>query len=241
MVTGCISNVNAFTIVPKPLPIYSSFRQKSSNSNTRNHHRSTSQLSASSGEFETQELRAQLNAMCKSDISPRNLSIEKQQELQQYVSSLLRSRDGNKNIPLREMGEDGAKSLHGTWRLSFSTSPASLDDLPLGSNLYITFQPNFKAKYSLIFSKQVWGLKNILAKCSYMVDCSPTQPGLVTMVYQDIVTDVMGMKNVNVGFGMFQGRTVDIESVWFDGNMWIERKYDMNGDMFYNLYFRMDD
>lgn len=72
-----------------------------------------------------------------------------------------------------------------------------------------------------------------------MVDASPVNPGLVTVIYQDIVSDVFGIKEFPVGlFGMLKGRATYVETVWFDGNLWIERGYSPEGMEFFNVYFK---
>ena len=47
------------------------------------------------------------------------------------------------------------------------------------------------------------------------------------------------MSNLPVGFfGLLKGRTTYIETVWFDGERWIERNYLENGNVVYNVYVR---
>ncbi len=67
----------------------------------------------------------------------------------------------------------------------------------------------------------------------------PVNPGLFTFQYQDIKTNVFGMSNLPVGFfGLLKGRVTYIDTVWFDGERWIERNYIENGDVVYNVYVR---
>ena len=43
------------------------------------------------------------------------------------------------------------------------------------------------------------------------------------------------MSNLPVGFfGLLKGRVTNIDTVWFDGERWIERNYIENGDVVYN-------
>jgi len=70
----------------------------------------------------------------------------------------------------------------------------------------------------------------------------PVQPGLLTFVYDKITTNVMGLKNLGVGFfGLLKGRANYVESAYFDGIFWIERGMSPtgNGD-FVNVYMRFD-
>ena len=63
-------------------------------------------------------------------------------------------------------------------------------------------------------------------------------PGLVTIVYDSITTDVFGFTNVGVGlFGMMKGRSTYIQTVYFDGIIWIERGV-FDGVEYYNVYSR---
>jgi hypothetical protein len=47
------------------------------------------------------------------------------------------------------------------------------------------------------------------------------------------------MSNLPVGFfGLLKGRVAYIDTVWFDGERWIERTYDESGNVWYNVYLR---
>ncbi len=67
----------------------------------------------------------------------------------------------------------------------------------------------------------------------------PINPGLFTYQYKDIKTKVFGISNLPVGFfGLLKGRFNYIDTVWFDGERWIERNYLENGDVVYSVYVR---
>ena len=67
----------------------------------------------------------------------------------------------------------------------------------------------------------------------------PVNPGLLTYQYKDIKTNVFGISNLPVGFfGLLKGRINYIDTVWFDGERWIERNYLENGDVVYSVYVR---
>lgn len=71
---------------------------------------------------------------------------------------------------------------------------------------------------------------------------SPVNPGLVTIEYRSITTDVFGLTDIGVGaFGMLKGRATYIETAYFDGRIWIERGVDGNGMEYYNVYARDED
>ena len=68
----------------------------------------------------------------------------------------------------------------------------------------------------------------------------------VQIVYDKIVTDVMGFSNVGIGlFGMLKGRSTYIQTVFFDNNLWIESGVDASkggfGETYYNVYARDND
>jgi hypothetical protein len=59
----------------------------------------------------------------------------------------------------------------------------------------------------------------------------------VRIEYDSISTDILGFKNVGIGlFGLLKGRSTYIPSVYFDGDIWIERGVDATGNEFYNVY-----
>ena len=71
-------------------------------------------------------------------------------------------------------------------------------------------------------------------------------PGVafVQIMYENIVTDVMGFTNVGIGmFGMLKGRSTYINTVFFDNNIWIESGVDEAnfGETYYNVYTRDED
>ena len=74
-----------------------------------------------------------------------------------------------------------------------------------------------------------------------------TNPGAATVqiIYEKIVTDVMGFSNVGIGmFGMLKGRKTYIQTVFFDNNLWIESGVDESsnfGETYYNVYARDTD
>jgi hypothetical protein len=83
------------------------------------------------------------------------------------------------------------------------------------------------------------GLKELVAKSSCSIDIGPINPGLLTYQYQDIKTNIFGLTNIPVGFfGLLKGRISYIDTVWFDGERWIERNYSTNGDVIYSVYVR---
>ncbi len=167
------------------------------------------------------------------------LSIEKRNELETYLTKLLLNRPSP--IQLKTLGDDNASALHGKWTLVFSSEAATLGDLPRDATVQLVIFGDYKCEYKLSFEKTM-GLKSITAKSTYMVDSSPVNPGLVTFVYQDITTDVFGFKNFPVGtFGLLKGRANYVESMWFDGLLWVERGYNPEGVEFFNVYMKEDD
>ena len=47
------------------------------------------------------------------------------------------------------------------------------------------------------------------------------------------------MSNLPVGFfGLLKGRMNYVDTIWFDGERWIERKYLESGEVVYSVYVR---
>lgn len=191
--------------------------------------------SSLSCEFELQELRAQTAAMIQQKVPSRTLTKEKQEEITSYVKKVLNN--SASPVPLKDIGANEGLRLMGSWRLAFSTEAATMGDLPQEASVILKFLPYFKLEYTLEFSKKVWGLSKLTAKSSYTVDTTPLNPGLVSFVYEDIVTDVFGLQNLPVGFfGLLKGRSNFIESIWFDGDIWIDRGFTPQGVEYFNCY-----
>jgi hypothetical protein len=188
-------------------------------------------------DFEFQEMRAQLNAMKRNKIPSRDLPLDKRQELETYVNTIVEQRPSP--VKLGDIGQ----ILPGTkWRLAFSTEAATLGDLPRDATVNLEFINESKMEYILQFTKKTLGLNRLVAKSSYTVDSGPVNPGLVTFVYDDITTDIFGFTNVGVGFfGLLRGRANYVESAYFDGRFWIERGTSPEGQVYFNVYIRDDD
>jgi hypothetical protein len=75
----------------------------------------------------------------------------------------------------------------------------------------------------------------------FIFQSSPVNPGWVSYTYEKITTDVLGFKNVGIGMlgGMLKGRGAQIQTVYFDDELWIETGKDGANDYF-NVYTRED-
>jgi hypothetical protein len=253
LLVAAVSFSNAFQIQSQSHQRYRPLHMSSSNSGS---------------DFAFQEMRVQLDAMKRNKIPSRDLPLDKRQELEQYVNTVVSQRPSP--VALKDIGA----VLPGTkWRLGFSTEAATLGDLPRDAEVNLEFINNEKMDYVLEFSKKTLGLNRLTAKSSYTVDVSdvcrplntsqclivlttllsfshdtivlqssPVNPGLVTFVYEDITTDVFGFSNLGVGFfGLLKGRANYVESAYFDGRFWIERGTSPEGQTYYNVYVRNDD
>lgn len=191
------------------------------------------------GQFELQELKAQVTAMLEQEVASSNLKPEKMSELTDYVKTVCQTQESP--IPLKEIGtEQNIKNnLIGRWRLAFSSENAALSVMPRESRILVNILNEKQLEYILEFSKKVQGLSKITAKSNYLIDTSPINPGLVTFVYEEITSKLFGA-TIPVGlFGMLKGRATYIESMYFDGKMWIERGSNPeNGELFYNVYLK---
>ena len=164
------------------------------------------------------------------------LTEEKRDEIERYVGNVLRNCPSP--IPLRNVADNDASALVGNWTMVFASENAALGDLPRDATVQFCMKEGYQCDYKLRFAKTL-GLKSITAKSTYTVDASPINPGLVTILYQDIVTDVFGFKSLPVGlFGMLKGRASYVETVWFDGKLWFERGYSPDGIEYYSVYIK---
>ena len=145
--------------------------------------------------FELQELRAQLQTILKQNIRIESLSKEKRQELSEYVKAVVEKTDS----PIDFSGRRGNGNTMGTakfvagvegksWRMIFSTdgnSASSSDEggadardgaLPYGSSVVLRVGQFMGTEgtldYVLKYSKQIMGLKELVAKSTCSVDVS---------------------------------------------------------------------
>ncbi|KAK1749126.1 hypothetical protein QTG54_001065 [Skeletonema marinoi] len=213
--------------------------------------------------FELQELRAQLQTILKEDLQYQTLSTEKREELTKYVKAVVEKSQTPIDFSGRSDTMGTAKFVAGvegkSWRMVFSTDPSGEGqdgdggaELPYGSTVVLRIGEfmgcDGNLDYVLKFSKQIMGLRELVAKSTCSVDVSsrrcpsvigPVNPGVFSFQYQDIKTNVFGMSNLPVGFfGLLKGRTTYVDTVWFDGERWIERNYLENGNVVYNVYVR---
>ena len=196
-------------------------------------------------EFELQELKAQVETMIDKGVASANLTPEKNMELSGYVEAICEKRDSP--IPLRDIGmPENAQKLQGKWRLAYCTENAAMSVMPREARIIVDILDSSHLNYELEFTKKVQGLSKITAESTFVIDCSPINPGLVTFSYESITSEVFGM-TVPVGFfGLLKGRSNYIESMYFDGKVWIERGYGnvedgTGGGVFYNVYIKDDD
>jgi len=189
-------------------------------------------------EFEFQELKAQATEMINQSVSSSDLNPLKMNELTNYVKAVCDSRVSP--IALREIGtpEVKEKYLFGKWRLAFCTENAAMSVMPREARIVVEIVDELKMNYVLEFTKKVQGLSRINAESTYTIDTSPINPGLLTFTYEKVSGGLFGM-TVPLGlFGLFKGRGNFIESLYFDGDVWIERGYSESGDFFYNVYIK---
>jgi hypothetical protein len=187
-------------------------------------------------EFEFQEMRAQLDGMKRAGVPSRDLDPTKRAELEGYVRQVVRKRPSP--VALEKIGPELPQS---TWRLAFSTEGATLGDLPRDATVYLKFLDETIMDYVLQFSEKTFGLNSIKAKSRWVINEGATDTGLVTFVYDKILTDAFGFMDVSVGFfGLLKGRSNFVESAYFDNSFWIERSYGPTGQEFLNVYVRED-
>lgn len=208
------------------------FRQSKNDDSNDNDKRTTA--NAAAADFELQELRVQLNAMKANGIRSRDLDPVTRGTLENYMRQVATQRPS----PVA-MADVAASLPQTTWRLVLSTDPTSLNDLPGDATVYMHFVDETNVDYTLQFSKKTFGLNAIKAKSKWTSD----ETGLVTMVFDKIVTDAFGMENIGVSFfGLLQGRANYVQTAYFDEQYWIERGFDDGtGKEFLNVYVLDED
>jgi len=190
-------------------------------------------------EFELQELKAQLKEMEKRKLTAKYLTPEVRDILASYAKALAFSPSP---IPLTTIG----KWIPNTkWRLAFTTNAVALGDLPRDVQISLDIYPenvddnSKKLDYILTFPEYTFGIRDLRAKCSYQVDEGLMNPGLLTFVYDEIVTTLFG-KKVGVGFfGLLKGRSNYVESAYYDDALWIDRGFSPDGVEYFNVYTRI--
>mmetsp|Transcript_38957 Transcript_38957/g.81502 ORF Transcript_38957/g.81502 Transcript_38957/m.81502 type:complete len:312 (+) Transcript_38957:192-1127(+) len=217
---------------------------------------STTSKSSSSELFELQELRAQLQTILKTNVLYQTLSTEKRAELTKYVKAVVEKAESPIDFSNKSGNTMGiARFVAGiegkSWRMVYSTEGGSGSEegggsaggLPYGSTVVLRIGEfmgtDGKMDYLLKFNKQIMGLNELVAKSTCSVDIGVVNPGLFSFEYEDIKTNIFGISNLPVGFfGLLKGRVNYIDTVWFDGERWIERNYAENGDVVYSVYVR---
>lgn len=170
-----------------------------------------------SGDFELQELKAQIESMKLQGIPSRSLPPTKRFELEAYARSVVQNKSSP--VPLNQVSDNLPSTK---WRLVFSTENSALSDLPSDASIHLSFLEENNVDYSLIFGEKTMGLNSITAKSKWRADES-NFPGLVSMKYDKIVCDAFGFQNVGIGlFGLLKGRTSYIQTAYFDDELWIE-------------------
>lgn len=182
--------------------------------------------------FEYQEMRAILEAMETQNVPSRYLQPDKRAEIAGYARTVALCESP---ISLEDIEEE----LPGTnWRLGFSTETAVLGDLPSDADVLMKFHDRTNLDYCLEFTEKTFGLERIVAKSKYSVKNN----GRVQFTYEEIVTDLLGWKNLAVGFfGLLKGRVNYVESVYMDNKFWIERGVTSKGAEYLNVYMKQPD
>lgn len=145
--------------------------------------------------FELQELRAQLQTILKKDLQYQTLSREKRDELTKYVNAVVEKTQSPIDFTGKRDKMGTAKFVAGvegkSWRMVFSTDPSDggqdsdgkssdggTTELPYGSSVVLRVGEFMGCEgtldYVLKFSKQIMGLRELVAKSTCSVDVSST-------------------------------------------------------------------
>ena len=164
----------------------------------------------SGADFAYQELRAQVEAIQEKKLTPTQINPRQQQELRGYCQEII-----NNRASLVKPADIGKVLPGTTWVLALSPEQ---EGLPPQATIRLDFLDDTRANYALEFTN-ILGLSKITAESTYSQDAA----GTVTIVYGKITTDVLGLKNVNIGaFGLLQNRATVISCKYFDGRFWID-------------------
>lgn len=197
--------------------------------------------SAAAASFELSELKLNLRSMEAQKLTTANqIEPSKRVEIEGYIRKVVNRRDCS--IPLWELGQ----YLPGTtWRLNFSTHGVTNQSLPAGASIVLKFQSQQEQRrleYCLEFTKTL-GLSKLTAVSTYDVDTTPIHPGWVTYTYQDIQTDLFGLRGLSIPIvgGMLKGRSTILQTVYFDGQVWIEKGNSEEAEYFQVYTRQVDD
>ena len=138
--------------------------------------------------FELQELRAQLQTITDKNMLYQSLSPDKRNELTKYVNAIIDRSDSPVDVTGKVNALGPMQFVAGienkSWRMVFSTNNESdgseknnnASELPYGSTVVFRIGELNGAKgnldYVLKFSKQIMGLKELVAKSTCEVDVS---------------------------------------------------------------------
>lgn len=191
--------------------------------------------------FELSELKLNLRSMAAQTLTTANqIEQAKRTEIEGYIRKIVNRRDST--VQLWELDQH----LEGTkWLLNFSTQGITNQSLPAGAIVILKFlqqkEQRQRLEYCLEFTK-TFGLSKLTAQSNYQVDTSPLHPGWVTYTYQDIQTDLFGFRGITVPLvsGILKGRTTVIQTVYFDGQIWIERGTDETVGEYFQVYTRYE-
>jgi len=155
----------------------------------------TAAASSSTELFELQELRAQIQTILKQDLQYQSLSREKRDELTKYVNAVVEKTQSPIDFSGKKDKMGTARFVAGvegkSWRMVFSTDPSSDGEqdsdgkssdggteLPYGSSVVLRVGEFMGCEgtldYVLKFSKQIMGLRELVAKSTCSVDVSST-------------------------------------------------------------------
>lgn len=192
------------------------------------------------GDFELQELKAQIDAMKRQGVASRSLPPTKLFELESYARGIIENKASP--VPLEQVGTRLPKTK---WQLVFSTENSALADLPRDANVVLQFLDGTNMDYSLQFGEKTAGLNSITAKSTWTAgegnNREGSYPGLVTIVYDKISCDAFGLKDVGVGFfGLLKGRASYIQTFYFDDEIWIDGGRTADGSSHFSVYSKQD-
>jgi hypothetical protein len=157
-------------------------------------------------------------------------------DLNHYIQRIVSDRSSDVTL------WDQPNLLHNTvWTMMYTT----MDILPRDTTIQLQFHnaattttsittDQSAMQYRLLFGSKTFGLTALNVNCHWTA-VTPTlnygqttiQPSsIVSLTYDSITMDAFGFQNIHLCLisNLFQGRTSTIDTVYYDGTIWIERQ-----------------
>jgi hypothetical protein len=217
-------------------------------------------------DFEYQEMKIILDVLQREKIvSSNRMDIDKANELNRYISRIVSDRSSNVILSTTD------QLCNTSWTMMYTT----MNILPPDTTIQLKFgidtaiqslqqQQQQMMQYRLLFGSKTFGLNaiNVNSQWSFgpssdsRIKHNNSNNNLkgITLMYDTISMDAFGLQNIHLCFisNLFQGRINSINTVYYDGTIWIEKQEQLYNDdnnsnadpksnMMWNVYRKVDD